>query len=52
MEDILIREGDDWPTGYYHGFDEPGMLRRDEPRLGSFFRSACSTHIHLSLAAK
>jgi hypothetical protein len=23
MEDILIGEGDDWPTDYYHGFDEP-----------------------------
>ncbi len=23
MEDILIGEGDDWPTEYYHGFDKP-----------------------------
>ena len=23
MEDILIGEGDGWPTNYYHGFDEP-----------------------------
>ena len=23
MEDILIGEGDDWPTDYYHGFDQP-----------------------------
>jgi hypothetical protein len=23
MEDILIGEGDDWPTDYYHGFEKP-----------------------------
>ena len=28
MEDILIGEGNDWPTDYYHGFEQPMAVIR------------------------